>query len=89
MGVKDGGRGASNAILRGPVYRLSVIGSYGRLLSKGSDRRIWFWRKGARIRQDWDGWDPLSVPLRRAGDGTRGLDSLGSDRGRRETGQTR
>lgn len=33
----------------------------------------------AKIRQDKDGWDPLSVPLRRAENGTRGLDSLGSD----------
>lgn len=36
----------------------------------------------AKIRQDKDGWDPLSVPLRRAENGTRGLDSLGSDGGK-------
>lgn len=35
----------------------------------------------AKIRQDKDGWDPLSVPLRKAENGTRGLDSLGSDGG--------
>lgn len=38
----------------------------------------------AKIRQDKDGWDRL----RRAEDGARELASLGSDRGKREAGQT-
>lgn len=42
----------------------------------------------AKIRRDKDGWDPLSVPPRRAEDGTKGLDSLGSDTGKRKGGKT-
>lgn len=44
----------------------SVIGSYGRLLSRGSDRGVWFWRKEARecgknqVRQRWLG--PVVCP---------------------------
>lgn len=34
-----------------------------------------------KIKQDEDGWHPLPVPWRGAGDGIRSLDSLGSDRG--------
>lgn len=80
QGREDGARrwgiGASNARLRRLVYTWSVIGSLVGIEAREVTGGYGFGEKEqgsvAKIRQEKDGWDPLTVPWRRAEDGTRG-----------------